>query len=97
MTASIFGEAGAEWAIPERHEQRTAELIDSARRASGFSWGEILSRTGGLNAGSGASYVYSPTIYAGNDGDLDRKLKDSEERMRRWVDRKEREAALMRY
>ena len=66
-TASIFGEAGAEWAIPERHDDRTAELLDAARQASGFSWGELIARNGGLNgssAGVETHLTYSPTIYA---------------------------------
>ena len=65
--ASVFGEAGPEWAIPERHDDRTAALLDAARRASGFTWGEIISRFGGLNANPNNSPVvlnYSPVINA---------------------------------
>ena len=47
-TASIFGEAGAEWAIPEAHTNRTADLLNAARAASGFTWGDLISRYGGL-------------------------------------------------
>ena len=35
-TASIFGEAGPEWAIPEQHTARTASLLEAAAKASGF-------------------------------------------------------------
>ena len=67
MTASIFGEDGPEWAIPEAHTERTAELLNAAREASGFSWGDLLGRFGGLNANPNRDNVvvhYSPTINA---------------------------------
>ncbi|MBR3740107.1 MAG: phage tail tape measure protein [Clostridia bacterium] len=67
VTASIFGEAGPEWAIPEAHTERTAELLNAAREASGFSWGDLLGRFGGLNANPNRENVvvhYSPTINA---------------------------------
>lgn len=66
-TPSLFGEAGPEWAIPEAHTQRTADLLRAAAAASGFSWGELLERNGGLNAGGGISVniqSYSPVINA---------------------------------
>lgn len=66
-TPSIFGEAGPEWAIPEAHTERTAELLNAAREASGFSWGDLLGRFGGLNANPNSQNVvvhYSPTINA---------------------------------
>ena len=67
-TPSIFGDAGAEWAIPEEHTQRTADLLNAAREASGFTWGELLERNGGLNAGGGDINVnissYAPVIHA---------------------------------
>ena len=66
---SIFGEVPgqAEWAIPEAHTERTAELLNAAREASGFSWGDLLGRFGGLNANPNNQSVvvhYSPTINA---------------------------------
>ena len=67
VTASIFGEDGPEWAIPEAHTERTAELLNAAREASGFSWGDLLGRFGGLNANPNRENVvvhYSPTINA---------------------------------
>lgn len=88
-TASIFGEAGAEWAIPEEHSERTAELLLSAAQASGFTWGELLSRTGGLNASAnsdGGTFVYSPT-YQINGGDteaLREELEKERVRMKKW-------------
>lgn len=64
-TASIFGDAGAEWAIPEEHSQRTADLLNAARQASGFTWGDLISRYGGLNADANHQVItvnYSPVI-----------------------------------
>lgn len=66
---SIFGEAGPEWAIPEEHSERTAELLNRAREASGFTWGDLIERYGGLNANPSHQTVtvnYSPTINAQN-------------------------------
>lgn len=68
---SIFGEVPgqAEWAIPEAHTQRTAELLKAAAAASGFTWGELLATNGGLNAGGGISVTissYAPVINAGD-------------------------------
>lgn len=66
---SIFGEAGAEWAIPEAHTDRTAELLNAARQASGFTWSDLISRFGGLNANPNHQSVvvhYAPTINATN-------------------------------
>lgn len=83
--ASIFGEAGPEWAIPEEHTQRTAELLAQAASASGFTWAELLSMSGGLNSsvGAGAStIVYSPTINASGDTrGLAQILKDDKDRL----------------
>lgn len=67
VTPSIFGEAGPEWAIPEEHSERTAELLNKAREASGFTWGDLIERYGGLNANPNNQNVtvnYSPTINA---------------------------------
>jgi ketosteroid isomerase-like protein len=64
---SIFGEAGPEWAIPEEHSLRTANLLNAAREASGFTWGELLERNGGLNAGGDINVSissYAPVINA---------------------------------
>ena len=83
-TASIFGEAGPEWAIPEEHSERTAQLLDSARKASGFTWSEILARTGGLNANANnqpTTLVFSPTINAIDATGVDQALRMSEERL----------------
>lgn len=82
--ASIFGEAGAEWAIPEEHSSRTAELLNSARAASGFSWGELIARTGGLSGNPQNVTVpvtYSPTIYAGNASGLAEVLKQDKKEL----------------
>lgn len=87
VTASIFGEAGPEWAIPEEHTERTAELLNEARAASGFSWGELLQRFGGLNAGTGGkptTIVYSPTINAKDVTGVEQALKADKERLEQW-------------
>lgn len=92
--ASIFGEAGPEWAIPEAHSQATAELLNAAREASGFTWPELLRRNGGLNSGSGGSWtlVYSPTIVAQDARDVEDKLKSDKARLEKWLrDRQLRE------
>ena len=85
--ASVFGEAGPEWAIPEEHSQRTAELLDAARAASGFTWPEIISRYGGLNANPNntpSTLVYSPTIYAQDAEGVEDKLIEDKARMDKW-------------
>ena len=85
--ASIFGEAGAEWAIPEQHSERTAELLTKAAAASGFTWGELLTRNGGLNAGSSGSttIVYSPTINAGGSDGVEKALINDKARFDKFL------------
>lgn len=85
--ASIFGEAGPEWAIPEAHSQATAELLNAAREASGFTWPELVRRNGGLNDGGGGSWtlVYSPTIVAQDARDVEEKLKSDKARLEKWL------------
>ena len=83
-TASIFGEAGPEWAIPEEHTQRTAELLNAAREASGFTWLDLLSRFGGLNANPSTTpttIVYSPTINAADASGVEQVLRQDKERL----------------
>lgn len=90
-SASIFGEAGPEWAIPEEHSQRTAELLDAARAASGFTWPEILSRFGGMNAGGGngpATLIYSPTINAQDATGVAEALSEDKKRLEKWFEEK---------
>ena len=85
--ASIFGEAGPEWAIPEQHTQNTAELLDAARAASGFSWPELIARNGGMNAtpnNKAVTLVYSPTIYAQNAEGVEDKLIADKARLEKW-------------
>lgn len=89
-SASIFGEAGAEWAIPEEHSDRTAELLNAARQASGFSWGELINRNGGLNGGaseSGITLTYAPTINASSTEGIDAILANDKQRLRAVIDR----------
>lgn len=86
---SIFGEAGAEWAIPETYSQRTAELLNAARAASGFSWPDLISRTSGSGSSGGTTQmVYAPTIYATDARDVEQKLMDDKARMEKWWEEK---------
>ena len=82
--ASIFGEAGAEWAIPEEHTANTASLIWQAAQASGFSWGEIAQANGGSGAG-GNTLVYSPTIVAADATGVEEKLREDKDRLEQWL------------
>ena len=85
---SILGDAGPEWAIPEQHSERTAELLNAAREASGFTWGDLLSRYGGLNANPGGQNVvvnYSPTINAQDAEGVDKVLAADKNRLLRMV------------
>lgn len=96
--ASIFGEAGPEWAIPEEHSERTASLLNAAREASGFTWPDLLSRFGGLNAGNSSgnsqTLVYSPTINAGNAEGVEEVLRNDKDRLEGWYrDMRMRESA----
>ena len=87
-TPSIFGEAGAEWAIPEEHTARTAELLNAAREASGFTWDDLISRYGGLNANPQNPNVilhYSPTINAQNAEGVSDVLKADKARLLKMV------------
>ena len=96
-SASVFGEAGPEWAIPEQHSERTAELLNAARMASGFTWGDLLTRFGGLNANPQnvqSTIVYSPTINAQDASGVEQVLKDDKARFEKWFeDKKMRDAA----
>lgn len=86
-SASIFGEAGAEWAIPESHTQRTASLLDAARAASGFSWAELIARnSGGISKPAPSQIIYSPVIYAQDASGVEQKLLDDKSRFEKWWD-----------
>ena len=97
--ASIFGEAGPEWAIPEEHSSRTAELLRMAAEASGFTWGELLSRNGGLNAGGGqpVTVVYSPTINANDASGVREELIADKSRLEKWFRERELKESLVSY
>lgn len=94
--ASIFGEAGAEWAIPEEHSERTAELLNAARAASGFTWPDLLARFGGMNANADnrpTTIVYSPVIHAANASGVEAALWEDKQRLDKWwSERKMRDA-----
>lgn len=86
-TASVFGEAGPEWAIPEEHSERTAALLNAARLASGFTWGDILGRFGGLNANANnmpGTLIYSPTINANDARGVEEALMNDKKRLDKW-------------
>lgn len=86
--ASIFGEAGPEWAIPEAHTERTAELLNAARQASGFTWGDLITRFGGLNANAQNSPVvlnYSPVITTSDANGVAGILAADKERVLRMI------------
>lgn len=80
-TASIFGEAGPEWAIPERHTRRTASLLEAAAKASGF--GSMGLTAGGSYSGP-ATIVYSPVINAQDARGVDGALREDKKRLEKW-------------
>ena len=91
-SASIFGEAGAEWAIPEEHSENTANLLNAAREASGFTWPELLARYGGLNADAASkptTLIYSPTINAADTSGVEDALLEDKDRLDRWYEEKQ--------
>lgn len=91
--ASIFGESGPEWAIPEEHTERTASLLNAAREASGFTWPDLLERFGGLNSNANnvpSTLVYSPVIHANDAAGVDKALIADKDRLNRWYEDKKR-------
>ena len=90
-SASIFGEAGPEWAIPEEHSERTAALLNAAREASGFTWPDILARFGGLNSNPNnqpTTIIYSPTIHAADATGVEQALQEDKKRLDKWYEEK---------
>lgn len=90
-SASIFGEDGPEWAIPEEHSERTAALLNAAREASGFTWPDILARFGGLNSNPDnqpTTIIYSPTIHAADATGVDQVLQEDKKRLDKWYEEK---------
>ena len=86
---SVFGDAGAEWAIPEEHSERTADLLNAARAASGFTWPDLLARYGGLNANpknAPGTIVYSPTINANDVTGVREALDEDKRRLAKWLE-----------
>lgn len=76
----VYGEAGPEWFIPERHDKNTANLIAMAAHASGFSLAELATMGGARMFADGGSFGSSsiPTLetlvwadmdYSSMDGD----------------------------
>ena len=96
IEASIFGEAGPEWAIPERHDARTAELLNSAREASGFSWNELIASTGGLNGGGNVvnnNITYAPVVHANDARGVEDVLSKDKQMLDDWWKQKQWETA----
>ena len=99
-TASIFAEAGPEWAIPEEHSERTAALLNAARAASGFTWPDLLARFGGLNANADntpTTIVYSPVIHAQDARGVDEALRADKARLEKWWREKQMRDAVEVY
>ena len=97
---SIFGEAGAEWAIPEEHSDRTAMLLDAVRQASGFTWPELIDTNGGMNANAEnvpTTFVYSPTIYANDASGVEEKLREDKKNLEKWWRNKQMEGDVAAY
>ncbi|MBQ8708522.1 MAG: phage tail tape measure protein [Succinivibrionaceae bacterium] len=95
-TPAIFGEAGPEWAIPEEHSDRTAELLNAAREASGFTWNELIARYGGLGGRTDGIVVnignYAPVINADNADGVEQKLIEDKARLKDMVGEAVRDA-----
>jgi hypothetical protein len=93
---SIIGEVGPEWAIPERHDARTAELLNSAREASGFSWTELIASTGGLNGGGNVvsnNITYAPVIHANDARGIEDVLSKDKQLLDDWWGKRQWEMA----
>ena len=87
---SVFGEAGAEWAIPEKHNDNTAALLDAARSASGFSWEELMTKNHSADGRSAQiTIVYSPTIYANDVSGIDDALAKDKAQLEKWFKEKQ--------
>ena len=101
---AIFGEGDVpEWAIPEAHTPRTASLLTAAAEASGFSWPELATRSGGGGFNiNGLSIHYSPVIHDAYNADgIERILKKDKENflktMDRWWEEKILQAEITSY
>lgn len=85
-SASIFGEAGAEWAIPEEHTDNTAALLNAARAASGFTWGELISKASGASgAGQSVQISYAPVIHANDARGVQSVLAQDKEQLLKMI------------
>ncbi len=69
---SIFGEAGAEWAIPEEHSARTASLLAQAAQASGFA------------PKSNVTILYQPVVNAQDARGVGDVLKRDRDEFEKW-------------
>lgn len=81
--ASIFGEAGPEWAIPEAHTPRTASLLKAAAEASGFT--VAIGNTASSGGSSGpATVIYSPVINARDARGVEGVLRADKANLEKW-------------
>lgn len=100
-TASIFAEAGPEWAIPEEHTDRTAALLDAARAASGFTWPDLLGRLDATGDGgtrtSDQTFIYAPVIHAQDATGVEAVLRQDKDRLTKWWEEKRLRDALEVY
>ena len=94
-TPSIFGEAGPEWAIPEEHSQRTADLLMAAAAASGFNWPDLTAAAADT-AGSRTTtttttqpVIYAPVIQAQDATGVESVLREDKERLAKWWEEKQ--------
>ena len=95
---SIFGEAGAEWAIPEENSANTRSLMIQAAQASGISLSELAAQAEGAKAQRSAVQVYySPVIYAENADGVDEKLREDKRRFEDWMNERERYESVVKY
>ena len=90
--ASVFGEDGPEWAIPEEHTPRTAELLNATRKAAGFDWDELMARDGRVSGGVTVNTTYAPTINAADSSGVADVLEKDKRRTAQIVKEAVREA-----
>ena len=82
----ISTEAGAEWAIPEEHTDNTAALLNAARAASGFTWGELISKASGASgAGQSVQISYAPVIHANDARGVQSVLAQDKEQLLKMI------------
>ena len=90
---AIFGEAGGEWAIPERKTERTRALLRQAAAGSGFTPNEVYPEK--RVEKTAMNFTFAPTIYAGDAGGVKAALEGEHSEMmsliEEWWNEKMRE------